>query len=206
MTASDGCDHVTHEEALECIGPTPGQRRTRIRWSGRALAACLAAASGVLAAQPAAAAEPALVKIAVFDFVLEDRSAGGGIIGPDGLDATYLEQSADEARRILAASGRYSVVDTGAAADDVIAAGGFQHCNGCEGRFAGKLGADQAMIGIITRITRTEYTVQLLVRDARTGSVLSNAFTGLRMGANHSWPRGVRWLMNHQILAAQQAD
>ena len=58
------------------------------------------------------------------------------------------------------------------------------------------------MAGLIAKVNRTEYTLQVLVRDARSGAVLSNDFTGLRMGANYSWPRGVKWLMDSEILPA----
>ena len=143
------------------------------------------------------------MKIAVFDFELEDKSAGGGIIAPDAIDIENLKISTEEARRMLSASGRYSIVD---ASGEVISAGGILHCNGCEGPLAKKLGADQSMVGVITRITRTEYTLQILVRDTQTGAVVSNDFTGLRMGANYSWPRGVKWLMKNRILSAQRAE
>jgi hypothetical protein len=86
------------------------------------------------------------------------------------------------------------------------AAGGVQHCDGCEGPLAKQLGADQAMVGVVTRVSRTEFTLQILVRDAETGAVLSNGFTGLRMGANYAWPRGVKWLLNNRILSAQRAE
>lgn len=149
---------------------------------------------------PSAAAEPGAVKIAVFDFELDDRSAGGGIVEMDATDAEHLRLSTEEARRLLAASGRYSVIDTGSAAEKVDAAGGIRHCSGCEARVAGELGAEQSLAGILTRITRTEYTLQIVVRDARSGAILGNAFTGLRMGANYSWPRGTRWLVNNRVL------
>jgi Protein of unknown function (DUF2380) len=156
--------------------------------------------------QAAEAAEPGPVKIAVFDFELNDASAGGGIIGPDAIDTENLRKSTEEARRMLSASGRYSMVDTGGVAGEVISAGGIQHCNGCDGPLARKLGADQSMVGVITRVNRTEYTLQILVRDAKTGAVVSNNFTGLRMGANYAWPRGVKWLMDNRILSTQRAE
>jgi hypothetical protein len=168
----------------------------------RAVAASLAAALTVFAMSPSEAAEPEVVKIAVFDFVLDDRSAGRGIVGPDAIDSENLIKSTEEARRLLADSGRYSIVDASAAADEVTSAGGIQHCNGCEVPLAAKLGADQSMVGVFTRVSRTEYTLQILVRDAQTGAVVSNASTGLRMGANYSWPRGVKWLMSNRILPA----
>src|SRR5262245_59445612 len=83
----------------------------------RVLAAGLAAVLTVIAAQRSEAAEP--VKIAVFDFELDDRSAGGGIIGPDAIDTENLQESTEQARRMLSASGRYRIVDTGSVASEV---------------------------------------------------------------------------------------
>jgi hypothetical protein len=166
----------------------------------------LVAALTVFVVQPSKAAEPELVKIAVFDFELDDRSAGRDIIGEDAIDTENLITSTEEARRMLSASGRYSIVDTSAAAGEVTSAGGIQYCNGCEGPLAKELGADLAMIGVFTRVSRTEYTLQVLVRDAGSGTVVLNTSTGLRMGANYSWPRGVKWLMDNRILPAQRAE
>jgi hypothetical protein len=169
----------------------------------RGLAASLLAAVTALAAQPSNAAEPGLVKIAVFDFDLDDKSAGGGIIAQDAIDSENLKLSTEEARRMLSASGRFGVVDASSMAAEVVAAGGIQRCNGCEGPLAKRLGADQAMVGVFTRVNRTEYTLQILVRDAQTGAVVSNVFTGLMMGANYAWPRGVKRLIDNKILSPQ---
>jgi hypothetical protein len=163
----------------------------------------LVAALTALSTPPSRATEPKPVAIAVFDFELNDASAGGGIIGPDSIDTENLRESTEQARRMLSASGRYRIVDTGSVAADVTSAGGIQHCKACDGPLARKLGADQSMVGVITRVNRTEYTLQILVRDAQTGAVVSNNFTGLRMGANYAWPRGVKWLMTNRILSAQ---
>jgi hypothetical protein len=164
-------------------------------------AALMLAAPGASAAD---AAEP--IKIAVFDFVLDDRSAAGGGLAGDPIDAENLRKSTDEARRRLADSGRYGIIDTAGLADEVDAAGGVQHCDGCDAPLAGTLGADQSMVGVVTRVSRTEYTIQIVVRDTGTSDVVSNSFTGLRMGANYAWPRGVKWLMENQILAAKTAE
>jgi len=172
---------------------------------GRALAMGLAAASILLPVRPCAAADPDVIKIAVFDFELNDRSAGGGIIAEDAIDAENLRKSTEEARQRLAASGRYGIVDTGSVSAEVVSAGGIQHCNGCDGPLAKKLGADQSMVGVVTRLNRTEYTLQVLVRDAETGAVVSNTFTGLRMGANYAWPRGIKWVID-RMLPDQRKD
>src|SRR5215475_12004205 len=167
-----------------------------------ALAASVVAALAVFAAQSGNAAEQDPIRIAVFDFELDDRSAGGGITGQDATDTENLKSATEEARRMLAASGRYSVVDAASVAHEVLSAGGVQQLEGSEAGLARKLGADQSLVGVVTRVSRTEYTLQILVRDARSGAAVSNDFTGLRMGANYAWPRGVKWLMDNRILSA----
>jgi Protein of unknown function (DUF2380) len=164
----------------------------------QALAACVALI--LTAAAPSHAAEPLPVRMAVFDFELDDRSAAGGLIAKDAIDDENLKKSTEEARQRLAASGRYAIVDTASVAGQLISAGGVQSCNGCEAALAEKLGADQSMSGVFARVGRTEYTLQVVIRDARTGAILSNTFSGLRMGANYAWPRAVTSLIDNKIL------
>jgi hypothetical protein len=174
--------------------------------AARTLATGGVLALAILVVPQSQAAEQGPVKIAVFAFELDDRSAGGGIIAQDAIDTENLKLSTDEARQRLSASGRYTVIDTGSVADEVSAAGGVLNCNGCEADLASKLGADRSMIGVIARVNRTEYSLQMLVRDAQSGAVISNDFTGLRMGANYAWPRGVKWLMENKILPAKPGE
>lgn len=209
MTTLDIDDHNGHRSAPEDAGPGRDPRGLGDRASAlvrRALAAGLAAALTVFALQPSRAAEPDLVKIAVFDFQLDDRSAGGGVVDRDPIDAENLQLSTQEARRLLSESGRYIIVDTSGAADAVRSAGGPQNCDGCEVPLAKQLGADQSMVGVVTRVSRTEYTLQVVVKDVRSGAVVSDAFSGLRMGANYAWPRGVKSLMTTRVLAAQSVE
>jgi hypothetical protein len=144
----------------------------------RSLAAGLAAALVALASQPSAAADPGAVKIAVFDFELDDRSAAQGLVSQNAVDMENLRASTEEARRMLSASGRYSIVDASGSADEVAAAGGIQYCNGCEVALARDLGADQAMVGVIKRVSQTEYTSRFssgTARPARSFPTISRA-------------------------------
>ena len=93
MTVLKSDDRGIHRSTLEGINRTLESRGRRNRLSAsahRALAASLAAALTVFAVQPSKAAEPGPVKIAVFDFELDDKSAGGGIIGQDAIDTENL--------------------------------------------------------------------------------------------------------------------
>ncbi len=151
----------------------------------------------------AARAEPtAPIKLALFDFELEDFSAGAGLAG-SSTDSKYLASATEEARRLVAQSGRYSLVET----MGVEAAPAKEHwlrkCDGCEAAIAAKLGADQSLVGVVTRVSRTEYWIRYEIRDARTGSVISSKRTELRLGADYSWSRGARWLIENRLLASR---
>jgi hypothetical protein len=200
---SDRGDDEQKVGAIDAIGRN--ERAEGPAAPRRAPAVLAAAILTVVAAPglaPSMAAEPEL-RMAVFPFELDDRSAGGGVIAPDAVDAENLAASTEEARRLLAASGRYALIDIGAAAGEVAAKGGIRHCSGCEAAIAAERGADRTLAGIVTRVGRTEYTLQIVVRDARSGAIVENAFSGLRMGANYAWPRGARSLVKNKILAGE---
>ena len=147
---------------------------------------------------------PVPVKLALFPFELEDSSAAAGYVAPDDIDREQLRLSTEEARRLIAASGRYQLVDVSAVSDQAAKAGKLRDCDGCDARIAAGLDADQSMIGIVTRITRMEYAVTYKVRDARSGAIVAVAQTDLRMGANVAWSRGARWLIENRLLESQQ--
>jgi hypothetical protein len=160
--------------------------------------ACVFAA--LAAAGAAETAAPSPVKMAVFPFELEDFSAGAAYIPPDDIDREQLRLSTEEARRLIAASGRHQLVDVSAVNDPAAKAGKLRDCDGCEARIAAGLGADQSMIGIVTRITRMEYAVTFKLRDAGSGAIVAVEQTDLRMGANVAWSRGARWLIQNRLL------
>jgi len=59
------------------------------------------------------------------------------------------------------------------------------------------------LVGVIRRVSRTEYTVRFQVREALTGAVVASADSGLRMGANYSWSRGAVRLISDRLLETQ---
>jgi Protein of unknown function (DUF2380) len=169
----------------------------------RSIALILVPAIVFAAFAPAAVAEtvaPPPIKMAVFPFELEDFSAGAAYVPPDDIDREQLRLSTEEARRLIAASGRYHLVDVSAVNDPAAKAGKLRDCDGCDARIAASLDADQSMIGIVTRITRMEYAVTFKLRDARSGAIVAVEQTDLRMGANVAWSRGARWLIENRLL------
>ncbi|QPF82003.1 DUF2380 domain-containing protein [Bradyrhizobium genosp. L] len=152
-----------------------------------------------------AAAEPAAAPIglAVFDFELEDTSAATPEAGREASDAAYLADVTNGVRQLLAQSGRYRLVDPGSTDLDAAKRHTLRDCNGCDAAIAQKLGAEQSLVGVVRRVSRTEYTVGFQVRDASSGAVISRGDSGLRMGADYSWTRGAVHLVGDRLLARE---
>jgi hypothetical protein len=171
------------------------------------LALPVLAVTGILASATLGASRPMVsvaastpVKVAIFDVELEDTSAAVSEIASD---ATELANTTAAIRQLLTQSGRYRVV---AAASDAEGAktGSLHDCAGCDAAIAMKLGADQSLVGVIRRISRTEYTFRFTLRDARTGDLISGGDSGLRMGANYSWSKGAARLISDWLLERPQ--
>jgi hypothetical protein len=171
--------------------------------SMRGIAFILAPVMVVAGLAVAKAAEPVVphpIKLAVFPFELEDFSAAAAYIPPDDIDREQLRLSTEEARRLIVESGRYQLVDVGAANNEAAKAGKLRYCGGCEAKIAAGLNADRSMIGIVTRISRTDYAVTYQIRDAQSGTLVDVEQTDLRAGANSAWSRGARWLIQRRLL------
>ena len=166
--------------------------------------AFLLASTMVVAGLAVAAAEervaPAPIRLAVFPFELEDFSAAAAYIPPDDIDREQLRLSTEEARRLIAESGRYKLVDISAVNDEAAKAGKLRYCGGCEAKIAAGLHADQSMLGIVTRISRTDYAVTYKIRDSQSGVLVDVEQTDLRAGANSAWSRGAHWLIQRRVL------
>lgn len=148
----------------------------------------------------AANAATAPIPLAVFEFELEDFSAGASPAGADASDAKQLANVTATVRQLFEQSGRYKLIDVGGADAPAVKAHTLRDCNGCEADIALKLGAEQSLVGVVSRISRTEYVVKFHVRDARTGNVVTTGDSGLRMGADYSWSRGAAKLLKEQLL------
>jgi Protein of unknown function (DUF2380) len=163
--------------------------------------AALAAATipAALTAEEPNSSEP--VKLAVFTFELEDASPDAVLLGKSTDSTTTMEKVTESARRELAQSGRYKVVDVSAADEKPVADRSLRNCDGCEAAIALRLGADQSLLGVVIRATQTDYYVLVRIRDARSGKIVNQQEANFA-GSTEGWPSGARMLIKHQILAS----
>jgi Protein of unknown function (DUF2380) len=133
------------------------------------------------------------VKIAVFDFELEDVSPASTFLGKTTSNDATMEKVSSEARRVLAQSGRYSLIDVSKVDAKPVSEKSLRNCDGCEAGIALQLGAEQSLIGVVRRVIQ--------IRDARTGKLFNQQEANFA-GSDDGWASGVRMLIKHQILVS----
>ena len=110
-----------------------------------------------------------------------------------------MDKVSSEARRMLMESGRYILVDVNQVDAEPVRTKSLRNCDGCEADIALQAGADQALIGVVRRITQTDYYVLIQITDAQTGNVLNQQAANFA-GGPEGWATGVRMLLKHQVL------
>jgi hypothetical protein len=141
------------------------------------------------------------LKIAVFDFELEDVSPASTFLGKTTSNDAAMEKVSSEARRMLAQSGRYTLVDVSKVDAKPVSEKSLRNCDGCEAGIALQLGAEQSLVGVVRRVTPTDYYVVIQIRDARTGKLFNQQEANFA-GSDDGWASGVRMLIKHQILVS----
>jgi hypothetical protein len=162
-------------------------------------AALILAACAALAPAPSLKAEtPGVPKIAVFDFELADDSASSAAPGGHPADLAAMAEATSGAKKMLADSGKYLVIDAaGASAGRVT--GALRDCNGCEAKIALQLGAQLSLLGAIVKVEQAAYAVEIQIRDAATGKgVFARRETFL--GGPTEWSSGVRSMLRRELL------
>jgi hypothetical protein len=158
--------------------------------------ASLFCAASLIVLSAAATLTP--IKLVLFEFELEDTSAGAS--STVQADKAQLVTLTNEVRQLLVRSGRYDLVDGTTAEATAAKAHILRDCDTCAAAVALQLGADQSFVGVVRRVSRTEYAVRFQIRDARTGAVVFDGDSGLRMGADYSWNRGAVRLIKDRLL------
>jgi hypothetical protein len=142
---------------------------------------------------------PAVVKLAVFDFEMEDVSPAASLLGQSTNNDAIMEKVSSEARRMLERSGRFMLVDVSNIDAEPVKAKSLRNCNGCEAGIASQIGAEQALLGVVRRVTQTDYYVLVQISDAHTGKLLNQQDANFAGGPD-GWASGVRMLLKHQVL------
>ena len=139
-------------------------------------------------------------KVAVFDFEFIDSSLQGEVNGPRPDEKDRLMRAGDQLRKAMAESGQYAVVDIGPV--NAAAHGkNLQACGGCDVQYARQLGADLAVTGLVQKVSALILNMNIYLRDAHTGQLITSMSADFRGNTDESWSRAASYLLRNRLLA-----
>jgi hypothetical protein len=139
-------------------------------------------------------------KAAVFDFELFDTSLQGEMDGPRGDEQQRLIRTSEQIRKGLAESGKFTILDI-APVNDAAHGSNLQACGGCDVELAQKLGADLAITGVVQKVSNLILSLNIYLRDARSGRLVTSMSVDFRGNTDESWQRTASYLLRNRLLA-----
>ena len=145
---------------------------------------------------PASAAQ----KTAVFPFDMRDASQDGEYVPqfkPDDLRRLVL--IADELKALMTKDGRFEIMDLAPYSAEIEKASPFSKCEDCDLEIAQKAGADLAVMGYVDKLSDALISLQLFVRDVKTGKMSMTMSAEVRGNTDELWLHGVRYLWRNRF-------
>jgi hypothetical protein len=140
-------------------------------------------------------------KVAVFDFELVDTSLQGEVDGPRADEHDRLMRAGDQLRKGLAESGKFHLLDI-APVNAAAHGSNLQACGGCDVQYAQKLGADLAITGVVQKVSNLILNMNIYLRDAHSGGLVTVMSVDLRGNTDESWSRAMSYLVRNRLLAS----
>jgi hypothetical protein len=139
-------------------------------------------------------------RAAVFDFEFMDTSLEGEKNGPRADEDARLRRAGDELRKGLADSGKFLIVDIAPLKAEAHGSN-LQACGRCDVQFAQRLGADLSITGVIQKVSNLILNMNVYVRDAHTGNLVTATSVDMRGNTDESWSRAMSYLLRNRLLA-----
>lgn len=124
-------------------------------------------------------------------------------VGPSPAEQERLKMAHAELTKLIAADGRYDLLDVTPYAAEIEAAQPISECNGCEVDIGAKAGADLLMVSVLNKISETHLSLTVSLVDVAKSGVVNNASVLIQGNTDESWQHGVRWLARNRLLAAE---
>ena len=140
------------------------------------------------------------LKVAVFNFELLDTSLQGEVNGPQADEQRRLKDVAEQLRKALAGAGKFVVLDI-APVNAAAHASNLQACGGCDVQYAQQLGADLAITGVVQKVSALILSMNIYMRDAHTGHLVTAMSADFRGNTDDSWSRTTSYLLRNRLLA-----
>jgi hypothetical protein len=100
----------------------------------------------------------------------------------------------------LAEAGKFVVIDI-APVNAAAHASNLQACGGCDVQLAQQLGADLAVTGLVQKVSALILNMNIYLRDAHTGQLITSMSADFRSNTDESWSRTMSFLLRNRLLA-----
>ena len=97
-----------------------------------------------------------------------------------------------------------TTLDLAGLASEIEKASPFDKCDGCETEIAVKAGADLAVTGFVDKLSDALISLQLFVRDAKTGEMKKTMSAEIRGNTDELWLHGLRWLWRNRFAPVEE--
>lgn len=144
-------------------------------------------------------ADPVPGKVAFFGLHFIDSSTEGAINGIRDDQTARVAMARDFVATQFIHAG-YEMVDLAPVQDRLDQVSNPAHCNGCELRLGRELGADYTLVGEVQKVSNLIISMNLVLRDARTGAAIRAAAVDIRGNTDTSWKRGFSYLLRNRIF------
>lgn len=155
-----------------------------------------------LAAPVAAGAEP-LGTVAFFGLHLLDESLQTQTNGADPEETARLHRL-EQTVRDRFETGGYTLVDIGPIQEQLDRVVNPAKCYGCDTRMAATLGADYALVGEVQKVSNLILTMNLQLRDAKTGETVKGRVVDIRANTDEAWQRGMRYILKTAFFNGEE--
>ncbi|MCZ4088934.1 DUF3280 domain-containing protein [Sinorhizobium psoraleae] len=138
-------------------------------------------------------------KVAFLGMTFTDWSTEGAYNGvrPDETARLKLLEGATRDRFIEEG---FVILSNDPVATELASTANPADCYGCDVRMAARLGADYVLVGEIQKISNLILSVNLVLRDVRSGETLRGLAVDIRSNTDESWLRGIRYILKNHFF------
>lgn len=142
-------------------------------------------------------------KAAVFPFELEQQASEDdffiGAQGPNPDEVGRLSRITSEFMSLLAATGKYDLVDMAPLAAEISDKAPLFKCNGCDVDLAKKAGAGTAITGLMEKASSTTLRMVVSLRDAESGKVTGSHSVVVQGNTDDAWMHAIRYIVKRKM-------
>ncbi|MBC7152506.1 MAG: DUF3280 domain-containing protein [Rhizobium sp.] len=138
-------------------------------------------------------------KFAFLGMTFIDTSTEGAYDG-ERPDQTARTRLLEETTRQRLRDEGFVVLDNQPIADELAGTTNPADCYGCELRMAERLGADYVLVGEVQKVSNLILSMNLVLRDVKSGEALRALAVDIRSNTDQSWLRGLNYIFKNHFF------